>query len=110
MSIKKIIILIATVLIVMAGMVFIFVVMGTHDLTTDKTNDKSDEATLINTNDKTVDGWGDIPETNQLSLLASNQNGGSVGRIAYVNNPSSTTIYSKVEIFGDYNTVYVFFK
>ncbi len=109
MSIKKKIILIATALIVIAGIVFIFVAMGTHDLNSTKTNDKSEEATLINTNGKTIDEWGEIPATDQLVLLASNQNGGSVGRIAYVNNPLKI-IYSKVEIFGDYSTVYVFFK
>lgn len=109
---KTKILLIVASLAFVAIIVYFAISIGARSPSSTKANSKSGEpgkATLIDTTEKTNNTWGEIPATDQLALLASDQNGGSVGRIAYVKGLSKV-VYVKVEIFGDENTVYIFFK
>lgn len=108
---KKILLIVVS-LVVIAIIVYFAISIGARSPSSTKTNNKSGEsgkATLVDTTKKTNNEWGEVPATDQLALMASNQNGGSIGRIAYVKGLSEV-VYSKVEIFGDENTVYIFFK
>lgn len=104
---KKKVLLLAVGLAVIAA-AYLFISIGTRGPSSKKSTRTSD-ATVIDTTKKTSNTWGEVPATDQLSLLASNQNGGSVGRIAFIMGPSSV-MYLKAEIFGDENTIYTFFK
>jgi|GEM_PF-2456427 len=95
-------------LVVIAAVIYLSSSVRTPSLPL-KTSTATSDVTLIDTVKKTGNVWGEVPATDQLSLLASNQNGGSLGRIAFIMGPSSI-MYLKAEIFGDENTIYAFFK
>lgn len=97
---KKILIIIGAVIVV--AVASIATSMGGHN-NTELPPIPSGEAISINIS-ATNGEWSQIPQANQLSLLASDQNGGLIGSMAYYKDPSSQIYlkaYAKAVIIGD---------
>jgi len=112
---KKLLILLIA-LIVIIFVVFIIFQPKTESIETNLNvqyiSNKSGPPTVESSEYK-KENWDRVPELDSLNALASDQNGGSLGRIAYIH-ASSTEIYPiyylKAEIFGDYENIFMYFK